>query len=550
MSQFVPNDDTTATIDIRSYLILFWNWIWLILLIGVVTGAAAFIVSTRTVPVYQTTTRLLISDPPTQRSLDYSAMVSTQSMTRTYAQMIVDGPVLQGVIDRLNLSILPQALAGKIRVNVVENTQLLEVVVESTDPQQAADIANTLGQVFAERIRELQSQRYGATQAGLAKQISDMEQQINLTTQALAKETDAAQKLQLESRMTEYRRLYSNLVTNFEQVRLSEAQTGTNVVVSRPAITPTNPVRPRTSQNTLMGFLAGMSLATMVVFVLELLDDTLKNPDEIRKKFGLSILGMIANHETIDNKPISQSQPRSPVAEAFRSMRTNITFASVDTPLRRILITSATPQDGKTTISTNLAVVLAQGERKAVLIDADLRRPQVHRRFGLLNRSGLSGLFVSPLDAIPSVIQSVDIPGLAIITSGSLPPNPSELLTSHKMIQILDQLNESYDLLLIDTPPVLSVTDSVALAARMDGVILVARPGKTRLRDFKQTIEQLKGVGANVLGVVLNDVDTGSRKYGYYYGGYYSKSSHYYSNDQENTQKKRKRLPRATNTPA
>jgi capsular exopolysaccharide synthesis family protein len=163
-----------------------------------------------------------------------------------------------------------------------------------------------------------------------------------------------------------------------------------------------------------------------------------------------------------------------------------------------------------------------------------LRRPQIHRRFGLYNRVGLSDLFLlmRPLDSLPQgVIQYSQAAKLAVITSGKLPPNPAELLTSQKMSQFLDMLSKEYDIILIDTPPVLTVTDAAALVPYVDGVLLVTMPGKTRLRDFQQAVEQLQTVGARVLGVVLNEVDQRNRKYGYYYNRYYSKYSYYYGED-------------------
>jgi non-specific protein-tyrosine kinase len=528
MNQFEQNDKSFNGSDIKEYFYLLLSWAWLITLAGLLAGIAAFIVSINTTPLYETSTRLLVSDPPAVRSLDTSAMISTQTQTSTYAEMLLDRPVLQGVIDKLNLQITSDELKPFVSVEIVRNTQLILVTVQDPNPLQAADIANTLAVVFTDRIRELQSQRYAVTQKGLSQQVLEMEKQINDTTSAIANESDPAQKLQFEARLTEYRQLYSNLVTNFEQVRLAEAQTSTNVFVSEPASVPRDPVSPKTTRNTLLAVMAGILFAAGVVFALDMLDDSIRNPDDIRKKFNLPVLGVIATHQMEDGKPISLTQPRSPVAEAFRSLRTNITYSAVDMPLRRILITSSTPQEGKTTISANLAVILAQGEKKAVLIDADMRRPTVHQRFGLMNRMGLSSLFVRSLDNIPAAIQNVSVTGLAIITSGSLPPNPAELLTSQRMKDILDRLNQDYELILIDTPPVLTVTDAVALAPGLDGIIVVARPGHTKLSALKQTLEQLQAVGARVLGIVLNQVDPGSRKYGYYYHRYYSKYSHYY----------------------
>jgi non-specific protein-tyrosine kinase len=537
MNEFELNEGPESVDGIREVFYLFWAWLWVIITAGLLAGVMAYLVSMRTAPIYQTTTRLLVSDPPAMRSIDYTGIVSSQTMTRTYAEMLVERPVLQGVIDQLGLSKTPEQLKKSISVELVRDTQLLVVSVEDPSPTLAAEIANTIAKVFTVRIRELQSQRYAATRESLAKQVSDMEQQIEATNQALlANGHDPEQQMQLEARLTEYQRLYSNLVTNYEQVRLAEAQTSTNVVVSEPAIVPTTPISPQTTRNVILSTLAGMLFAAGMIFAADTLDDTIKNPEELRQKFGLSILGLIAWHESREEKPISLSQPRSPVTEAFRALRTNTTFAGVDKPLRRVLITSATPQEGKTTITANLAVVLAQSEKKVALIDADLRRPQLHRRFQLHNRIGLSDLFLltRPLESIPQgILQRVETAKLAVVTAGKLPPNPAELLTSQKMFHFLELLNQEYDLVLIDTPPVLSVTDAAALAPSMDGVVLVAKPGITKLKDFQQALEQLQAVNARVLGVVLNEVNPRNRRYGYYYHRYYSK----YSYDEESGRK-------------
>jgi len=533
MIETEASESQQAPFDLKEYLYLLRSWAWLIVLTGLLAGAAAYVAAIRSTPIYETSTRLLVSDPPIIRSLDTSAMISGQTMTSTYAEMLVDAPVLQGVIDKLGLTMTAEQLADLVSVEIVRNTQLLVVTVKNPNPILAADIANTLGQVFADRIRELQSMRYAASQKGLAQQVSDMEQQINETTDAITKESDSAQKVQLEARLTEYRRLYSTLVTNFEQVRLAEAQTSTNIFVSAPATVQRVPVSPTTTRNTILAIVAGLVLAAGAVFAVDSLDDTIKNPDEIRARFNLPVLGMIAIHKITEGKPICQAEPRSPVAESFRSLRTNITYAAVDSPLRRVLITSPTPQDGKTTVSTNLAVVMSQSEKRVVLIDADLRRPQVHHKFGLLNRIGMSDLFVRPLEVLDGVLQSCDVPRLSVITSGRMPPNPAELLTSQKMELIFERLSEDHDLILVDTPPVLSVTDAAALATKMDGVIIVIKPGATKSAALEQSITQLRAVGARVLGVVVNGVDPGSRKYGYYYQRYFSKYSHYYDVDGE-----------------
>ena len=553
MNQTEQSESFSSVNEIKEYLYIFWSWAWLIVLFGLLAGATAYIVSIQTTPIYQTSTRLLVSDPPAMSSLNYSGIVSSQTLIGTYAKMLVDRPVLQGVIERLNLPMTSDQLKPTITVEIISGTQLLLVSVTNPNPLLAADIANTIAAVFTERIRDLQAQRYSSAREGLAQRVSEMEKQVSEASAAVAAQRQAeglspdvtttanqnvsAQLIQLESRLTEYQKLYSDLVTNFEQVRLAEAQTSTNVFVSEPASVSRTPISPNTSRSTMLAAVVGMMLAVGVVFAVEYLDDTVKDPEDIRRKFNLPVLGMIAHHEMVNGKPISLSDPRSPVVEAFRNLRTNITYASVDVPIRRIIVTSSVPQEGKTTVSSNLSVVLAQGDKKAVLIDADLRRPQIHHKFGLPNRMGLTNLFVRQMDVLPGVLQPTDLPQLSIITSGGLPPNPSELLTSHKMAQILDRLNQDYDLIVIDTPPVLTVTDAAAMAASMDGVILVAKPGVTKLSALAQTLEQLRGVGARILGVVLNDVKPSSRKYGYYYRQYYSKYSNYYGKDTEKQKK-------------
>ena len=413
---------STSTVNIKEYFYLFWSWAWLILLAGLVAGGTAYFFSRRTTPIYQSSTRLLVSAPPALSGIDTGAMITSQMMTSTYAKMLVDRPVLQGVIDQLKLPTTPDDLKESISVDIVLNTQLLVVTVKDPNPARAADIGNAIGSVFATRIREFQSQRYAASRSGLEKQVSDMEQQITETSNAIAAETDPGLLTQFQARLTQYRTIYSNLVISYEQMRLAEAQTSTNVIVTEPATPSQVPISPKTMLNTLLALVSGMLLAVGMVFMVDALDDTLKNPDEIRKKFDLPILGVITRHEMKDEKPISSYKPRSPVAEALRSLRTNITYAAVDTPLTRILITSATSQEGKTSIAANLAVVLAQGEKKVLLMDADLRRPMVHRKFGLHNQVGLSDLFLPNPPA--EVIQPSEVANLSIITSGTAATQP------------------------------------------------------------------------------------------------------------------------------
>ena len=234
---------------------------------------------------------------------------------------------------------------------------------------------------------------------------------------------------------------------------------------------------------------------------------------------------LFRNHRDKDGseKLFALNDPKSPVVEAFRTLRTNISFASVDRPYKTILITSPTPTDGKSTVAANLAMVMAQTGNNVLLVDADLRKPRQHNIFEFHNIKGLVNIIVQN-EELSSVIHPGPINGISLITSGPIPPNPSELLASNKMAAFLNDVRDSFDIVLIDSPPVIAVTDATLLATQVDGVILVIKSGVTRIDMINNAIEQLKKANEKFLGVVLNQVKITPGDYNYYY--YYGSSKH------------------------
>jgi protein-tyrosine kinase len=216
---------------------------------------------------------------------------------------------------------------------------------------------------------------------------------------------------------------------------------------------------------------------------------------------------------------ITISNPKSPISESFRTLRTNIQFASVDRELKTIMATSTGPSEGKSTTIANLAVVMAQSEKKVILVDTDLRKPTVHHTFGLQNRTGLTS-YLAGQDSLDAILQETDLPNLSVITSGPIPPNPAELLGSKAMERFIEELSFNYDQILFDTPPVIAVTDAQILAAKLDGVLLVIDAGNTNKDVALKAKTSLENVKANILGVVLNNKKMqGDSYYYYYYGG-------------------------------
>jgi len=509
-------------IDLRQYAALFWHWAWLIVLAALIAGAASYFFSQRMTKYYQSAATVLVNEAPGTNLVDNSQVASSQQLTATYMQLMVKEPVLEEVKKELGLSLSTGDLKSMISITQVSSTQLLQISVEATDPKLAASIANTLVTVFSNQIQDIQTQRFSQSEATLKTQLDDMAKQLGAYQTQEADAVTADDKNRLDSLVTQYQQMYSNLLQSYESVRLSEAQSTSSVVQVESAAAAVNPTRPKVLQNAAMTAAVGFMLALGIIVIIQLLDDTVKTPEDITRKFRLPVLGVINHHAAEKDSPITITDPRSPTAEAYRTLRTNVSYASVDKPLRTLMVTSAEPGEGKTTTVSNLGVVLAQNGFSVLITDCDLRHPRVHKYFGLSNRQGLSSLFAQSADVLNGTRQTTRVDNLSIVTTGLLPPNPAELLGSQKMQHILTSMRQAADIVLIDTPPILAVTDAAVLAPTLDGVLLVVRPGKTRASALRLTLEQFQQVNAHVLGVVLNDIDLRGQPYAYHY--------HYYRN--------------------
>ena len=523
---------------IRDYLALFWRWAWLIVLAGVLAGAASFVVSMRMDPVYQAKSTVLITDSSVTKSTDYSSLMASERLTRTYSEMMTSQTVLAEVSQLLGLNMPLTELAKMITVAPLRDTQLIELSVKSTDPEQAARIANTLVGVFTNQVQGIQSSRYTQSKTSLQNQLTDLERQIQLFNEQLDEAADQAERERLDSKLSQYQQIYSNLLMSFEQVRLAEAQSSSSIAQIEPASVPLMPVSPNVLRNTVLAVAVGMMLAAGGLVAREALDDTIKSPRDIQRLFNLPVLGVISRYTIPDAYLITDYQPRSPVSEAYRMLRTNIQCANIDQPVQTLLVTSAEPLEGKTTIAANLAVVNAQNGRDVTLIDCDLRRPTIHRRFRLPNQKGFSTLFISTLDALDDIRQATSIPHLSVLTTGPLPPNPAELIASRRMGEILKRIQARGDMIIIDTPPTLAVTDASILAPVMDGVVLVMTPGVTKRMAARQMVEQLSRVGGKILGVVFNNFNENRASYNYRSNKYYARYGKYFSEDSKQVPRK------------
>jgi non-specific protein-tyrosine kinase len=516
--------------ELKKYGTILWHWAWLIVL-GTLLGAGIAYVSSRlTTPIYAASTTLLVNEAPSGgKSADYASILTSERLARTYSEMMTKKPVLEETLRDLNIDpALVNNLPARLNVSLVRDTQLMILQVESEDPLFAMNLANAVPVAFSRNNSAVQTERYADSKANLTKEIDTLKEQIaqkQTEVNAMGAPGDPAKESELarmQTELTQLRQSLAYLLQSFENIRLAEAQSTSNIVVVEEATLPTVPVRPRILQNTLLGALVGLLLSVGLAFLIEYLDDRIRSPEQIDKVLKLPVVGLIARmgnsyHGTDKHQLIAVREPRSPVVEAFRLLRTNIQFAGIDQPIRTLLVTSSGPAEGKSTVAANLAVVMAQAGLRVVLVDCDLRRPTQHKQFSLVNRAGLTDIMLRDPSQWAGVTTPSGVQNLALVLSGALPPNPSELLGSKRMRQFLEYLHHVSDVTIIDAPPLLPVTDALVLAPLVDGVVMVIDYGVTRIGEAVHGKAQLDQSGARNLGIVMNKIPVRRRGYSYYY---------------------------------
>ncbi|HOD79551.1 MAG TPA: polysaccharide biosynthesis tyrosine autokinase [Syntrophorhabdus sp.] len=330
------------------------------------------------------------------------------------------------------------------------------------------------------------------------------------------------------------RSLYESLLKRVKETNVTEGINVSNIMIVDPARVPNKPAKPKILQNLLLALVTGLACGVGLAFFFEYLDNSIKSPDDVKKHLDVPLLGILGRFEPLSNDESKKElplldTPRSTISEAIRTVRTNILFSASDGETKVLLVTSAMAQEGKTIMSTNLSVGFAQLGKKVLLIDADMRKPRVHTVFNLEREPGLSEVLVDAKEP-PLVIRDTQVANLKLITCGTIPPNPAELLISPRMDAFIQEMKKQFDIIVIDSPPITSVTDAVEISSFVDGVVVVIKTGATPRPAAQSAIHQLSEVNANIFGVVLNDVDMQKDNYYYPYYKYYSRyySRYYY----------------------
>jgi non-specific protein-tyrosine kinase len=512
--------------ELQEYLGILKRWWWLLLVCIIIAVFSAYIGTQNEPRIYAATTTVMIGQTLQKANPSSQEIYISQQLAQTYAELARRQLILEAAGDALGLTYTPSP--GNISTHQVPGTQLLEISVLDMQPERARALADEIAKQLI--LHGPQGGDDQARRAFIQEQVTNLEENIATTQDEIEREREAleaasgARAIQqhqgdieaLEDKLSNYQANYASLLTTI--------QGGTNYVsIIEPASRPTYPISPNVKQTLLLAAVTGLLVSGGGVFLLELLNDSIRTPEEVQRITNLPILGTTTEfgESGYEDKLITALSPISPIAESYRILRTNVKFAELDAPLQTLMVTSPGPAEGKSITLANLAVVLAQSGERVLIIDTDLRRPTQHKLFKVPNEVGLTDAMLSSEIPIADYLQPTSITGLQVLPSGAIPPNPAELLASERMGQVLEALYKHADVILFDSPPALVVTDAVILGAKVDGVLIVNDLGRTRRKMAQKVLETLRRGRANILGLVLNRVPKGSG-YGYYYNHYYT----------------------------
>lgn len=448
-------------LEFRDYLrVLRRNWVMIVacLALGLI-GAAGLSLAAK--PTYMAKTQLFVAIQNAGSVLELQqGNTFSQARVQSYIETVGTPVVLQPVIDSLGLAVSPTELARNIEASADLNTVIITISAQDSSPSQAAAIAQGVGGSLINTINDLESPSEGGV----------------------------------------------------SPVKVS---------VVTPASAPSTPSGPNTRLNLAVGALVGLALGIGLAVLRTTLDTKVRGEEDMRRITDAPILGGISFENDASKKPLlTQAAPQSPRAESYRQIRTNLQFAHVSHASKTVLVTSSLPGEGKTTTATNLAIAIAQSGQTVVLIDADLRRPRVDDYLGLERNAGLTTALIGAAD-VNDLLQQWGEDDLYVLTSGRIPPNPSELLGSAAMKELIVRLEKVFDSVIIDAPPLLPVTDAAVLAQQVGGVVLVVGSSKVKVPDLQKSLASLEMVKADLLGVVLNLLPTkGPDAYAYAYHTY------------------------------
>ncbi len=496
------------------------RWWWILVIGTLLGGMAGWAAASRAESSYQADAKLLLdrsslSSAPDNSASAYNNILAAERLTQTFGQLVTTRTVLNESLARMGEEangMTASSLEAALTVTVIPDTQIIKIDATDPDPDRAALIVNTVAEVFASQaatIRpEISVENADALQASIDDIVGQMEETQRQITELEARSDANSGAIQtqlrdLRTQLGQDQSRHAELVETQQRMTINAAESGVLVKIVDPAVASGTPVNSNPSFLLFAGLLTGFILAGGVVFVLGYLDNTVKDPADVQRITGRNALGLIPSFEHPEQFE-ALTDLRSPPAEAFRALRTNLQFATVGKVVRSLVLTSAAPGEGTTTTATYLAMVLSQGGQRIILVDANLRHPSLHRVADVANRAGVTNLLLGDsLESVEDYLRSTDLEHLKILTSGPLPPNPADLLNSRRMEDLIKHLELKADLVIIDCPP-LRYADALIVTGMSSGALVVAASGKTRSNDLADAIGTIEQTGRPIFGTILN----------------------------------------------
>lgn len=490
---------------LRSYAQLVRRRKWWVVALGLAGLVISLAISFTEPKQYAATAQVLVQPSSQTTALGTTALPVTPTEVQTLQQLVTSAPVTNVVRRRLGSA--PGASAAE-----VAQTNVIAITAVASAPAQAALVANAYATAFVTYQRTVALNGLAAAEGQLRSQIRSISKQIKQLHATPGTGTEVTALVNQQAVLRE----------QLTQMQVNGVGVTGGLALITPAQAPTAPSSPKPTQDGLLGLAAGLILGLGAAFLRESLDDAVATKETAEEFGGATVIAAVPmiNSWKKRDKPlvVSLARPTSPAAEAYRSLRTSLQFARQERDVRTILVTSPTAAEGKTSTLSNLGAVFAQAGERVVLVSCDLRKPRLGEFFGVDERLGLTTAILGE-QPVEELIQA--LPGddnLWLLASGQPPPNPAELLNGTRVRQIFSTLRSHFDLVLIDSPPVLPVTDAVVLAKDADATLLVVAAGQTRRGDLQRAAEKLAQVNARVTGIVLNEATRQGGSYGYRYG--------------------------------
>jgi succinoglycan biosynthesis transport protein ExoP len=514
----VMAEETERELELRDYLDVLRRRKWIVVGVTAIVVAAALGMSLLQDKVYRATAEILLQTRASERIFD-----PTEGQSNSSDRVLIDTEI-QVMRSRSVQAAAEEELGRAPSVSIASRgqTNVVAVSAESTEPAEAAREANTFASVYIDTRREQQVSDLLAASAEVEAKINDIDAQLA----ALDEDADGyeAQRSALQSQRAGFTSQLGQLELAGNLTRTGGAQ-----LVSQ-AEEPSAPVSPKPLRNAILALVVGLMLGVGLAFLRDYLDESIRTREDLDRLTGgrLNVLGsipIVAGWKE-GNAPmlIASTEPNAPASEAYRSLRTSVQFIGLDYPIKLLQLTSASAAEGKTTTLANLAVSMSQAGRRVLVVCCDLRRPRVHEFFGLDNKVGFTSVIVGETEVEKAIQEVPGTPRLSLLASGPTPPNPAELLSSARVEKFFAWAREAYDIVLVDSPPVLPVTDGAIIARLADATVVVATAGVTGRRELQRTLESLETVQANVVGAVLNGIEIDRGNYYRYGYGYAAKS--------------------------